>query len=523
MPGTRYLRKLLAAVLGTVAFALVFVITDYPGPGLDPDALAYLGAGESVAHRGTYTIPTSTWMNADSTSGLAHFPPGFPTALAIPIRLGLSPTESARFIEAASAFVTVAVIVLLVSATASPLSAVFLALGLFSMTSMHEVHVSVLSEPLYLACMMLTIGALFWRPDQPWRAGLAASIALMTRYVGASLIGVVVLWTLTRRGLSWAQRIRRSLVAIAPAIVLEVIWMARTRALAAEGAEEIRKFAIYGGLPGTFRQGMSTVLWWLLPDPHAWDDPMPHHRTLGAFVAIAVFALAAIGYWWLRSNGWKKEAVLAEDVRARNASALTLLRLVGLVMGAHLGMVILSRTFADPDIPFDERILSPALLLAMIALALTLTAWWRNTGLVVTRVGVAIGLLAWWLQGATATLGEARYALQWGSDLAGVQWRTSPLLQWARENATRTKTYSNWTSASYFYLHRPVRELPRRPDDATLRAFGDTLRARHAIVLMFNTEDPEFTTRAAMLRIPGIATIARVGDGVVLSVPATGR
>src|SRR5476651_864565 len=109
----------IAALLGVAAFALVLVITDPVGPGLDPDAMAYMGAAESVAAHATYRIPTAEWASADSTEPLAHFPPGYSTALAIPIRLGMSATQGARLVEATAAFVTITTFVLLVSEAAT--------------------------------------------------------------------------------------------------------------------------------------------------------------------------------------------------------------------------------------------------------------------------------------------------------------------------------------------------------------------------------------------------------------------
>ena len=48
------------------------VITDPVGPGLDPDAMSYMGAAESVAERGIYQIPAAKWTSADSTAPLMN-------------------------------------------------------------------------------------------------------------------------------------------------------------------------------------------------------------------------------------------------------------------------------------------------------------------------------------------------------------------------------------------------------------------------------------------------------------------
>src|SRR5258707_6037962 len=53
----------------------------------------------------------------------------------------------------------------------SLVAGVLLPIALFAMTSMHEVYVSVLSEPLFFACLVGTLAAMVWWPDRPLRAG----------------------------------------------------------------------------------------------------------------------------------------------------------------------------------------------------------------------------------------------------------------------------------------------------------------------------------------------------------------
>src|SRR5258708_25756981 len=95
----RLTRLVLALLLGVVAFTLVIIITEDPGPGLDPDAQAYLGAAESLAWKGSYWIPSAKWTSPDSTEALAHFPPGSSTVLALPTPFGIAPPRGARRIH----------------------------------------------------------------------------------------------------------------------------------------------------------------------------------------------------------------------------------------------------------------------------------------------------------------------------------------------------------------------------------------------------------------------------------------
>jgi hypothetical protein len=79
-----------AIFFGIAAFWGVIELTEPPGPSLDPDALAYLGAGTSLAHGHGLRVPSSTWSSNDTTAPLVHFPPGFSATIAIGTRRGSS-------------------------------------------------------------------------------------------------------------------------------------------------------------------------------------------------------------------------------------------------------------------------------------------------------------------------------------------------------------------------------------------------------------------------------------------------
>ena len=502
-------------LLGIVAFALVLVITDPPGPGLDPDALAYLGSAESLAASGSYRVPTAKWWNADSTEALAHFPPGYSTALAIPLRAGMSPTNAARLLQAIAAFITTATLVLLVADATSAIAAILLAVALFANSAMHEVHVSVLSEPMFLACLALTLAAMVRAPDRPLRAGIPAAIGILTRYAGAALVGAVVLWALARKG-SLAERLRRAAIALAPAVVLQGAWVLRTRQVA--GTKEIRKFALYGNLGATLREGAATVGQWLVPDPAIDGEVMPHHDAiaLAALGALAILVLLGLWHAWHPRWKWGRDADAEGDDSMREVRRL--LSAAGLLLGCYAGVIGLSRIVADPRIPFDDRILAPALVLGATIAAVAIACWWRRTHVDVARVAVAGALLGWLAAAGTVTWMQASYVLDEGSDLAGKAWRNSALVDWARHDGARVPLYSNWPSALWFQLHRPVRELPRDRDARTLAAFADTLRARGGMVAMYTASSPEFAPLESLRKVQGLRVVRRVGDGVVIGV-----
>lgn len=498
-------------VLGIVAFALVLQITDPPAPGLDPDALAYMGSAQSLARHGEFRAPTARWWSSDSTAALAHFPPGFATALAVPVRLGMDPMQGARLVQALSAFVIVTTLVLLVSEAAAPVAGVLLAAALFSMSSMHELHVSVLSEPLFLAFLALTLLAMVRRPDRPWLAGIAAALATLTRYAGVSVVGAVALWSFARRG-PLVTRMRNAALALLPALVSQGLWFVRTRRIG--GAEPIRKLALYGDLGATLQQGAATLTWWLVPNPDEWNEKLPHQRgaALAAGFVIVLIALAG-AYRAYRAHAARdasgKRAELPEGVRLLAATAL--------LIASYLGILLLSRLVADPNIPFDERILAPVMLLGATFAATGIALWWRNTTNELAKIAVVGGLLGWWAAAGSHTRNEATWVFEHGSDFAADQWRHSDLIDWARSEGRPYPLHTNWPVMSYFYLRRPARDVPRLAEAARMGEFVDSLRARGGRILEFTAPGIEYVPLDSMVKVPGLRVVARRRDGVVLA------
>ena len=490
-------------------------ITEPPSPGLDPDALAYLGSAESFAFHGEFRTPTAHWQSSDSTSALSHFPPGFATAIAIPVRLGMAPMQGARLVEAAAAFVTVTTLVFLVGEAAAPLAGILLATALFAMSAMHEIHLSVLSEPLFLAFVALTLAAMVSRRSAPWLAGLWSALATMTRYAGLSVIGAVVLWSVARGG-TRAERVRRGVWSLLPAAVLEGLWFVRTKLVAT--AEPIRRLAFYGGLEPSIKQGATTLASWLVPDADAALDPadaMPHRGAIAAVTGALLIAIVLTGVWRARREREASSAVKGPE--ADRSDALRLIAAAALLVTCYLGLLLLSRLVADPGIPFDERILAPVIVLGTTIAVTGIALWWRSTRAELPRIALCGALLGWWCAAASATWIDARYVMAWGSDFAGDQWRRSELLEWARTEGRAHPLFTNWPVVSYFYLGRPARDVPRLDEADLLRAFADSLRARDGRVLAFDVPGVEYLPMDSLMKAPGLRVVARLHDGAVLA------
>lgn len=493
-----------AVLLGVVAFSLVLTVTDPPGPGLDPDAMSYMGAAQALVKKGTYRIPSASWTSADSTSPLAHFPPGYSTALAVPVALGMEPPQAARLVDALAAAVTVATLVLIVSTATAAVAGAMLGAALIAAPAMATVHLSVLSEPLFLALLALTLAAMVYAPDRPLRAGITAALGAMVRYAGASLVGAVVLWAFARRA-PLRERVRRAALAALPALLLEGTWVVRTR-LAAGGAHAIRRFALYGDLGPTLVGGGVTLRDWLVPDTDP-EWPLPHRGLVALAVGVVLATFLVLGM----------RAARAEARVAPRGRAWPVLRACGLLAACYLAMIAVSRLIADPAIPLDERILAPLLLLVTTALVVAIACWWRASSSRLARSAVIVAFLGWWLSSMSVTLDDARFALGYGSDFASEQWRYSPLLDWAQTDGATHPLYTNWPAAVYFHLHRNSYTLPEKTERAVLAAFADTLRRRDGRVLLFEAPNADDVVADSLVALRGLHVVAKLGDGVVLA------
>jgi hypothetical protein len=241
--------------------------------------------------------------------------------------------------------------------------------------------------------------------------------------------------------------------------------------------------------------GFSTVVSWLVPLTS--DDTLPGR----SWIAVGVLALLVV--------------VMARGaLAARRTAASSTLAAVALLAVCYVAVLVVSRLLADPQIPFDERILVPLFLLVAVGAGLTLAAWWRAAGRIARGIA-ALFLLAWLAASFRAAEDDVEWVLENGSDFAQEQWSGSPLLAWARANAARRPLYSNWAPAIVFHLHRGAHEVPNDSTADLLRAFADTVRVRHGVVLVFDHPSPGQIGVSAIARATGLRAAARLADGTV--------
>jgi hypothetical protein len=486
-----------ALLFGGLAFAFVMVITSGAGPGLDPDAMSYVGAATSFAQHGTLRVPSSLWDDDDSTTALSVWPPGYSITMAIPQKFGASRYMSARIVMSAAAFVTATTLFALLEDAAGPWAAAAGVIGVFATPAINGVHLSVLSEPLFLACLALTLLAMVRRPSRPFIAGAAAAAAAMVRYAGFCAPAAVVLWFFFAGNKSFRERIvDAAKAAIIPVIVIAA-WVIRNISL--PDAQSGMEISIYGHFLGTFHQGLSTIADWLAPGLEG--------RALRLLSTVVLsFAIVFAG------------ARAVPVIRAREKT-VELLRADLLLLSCYVATLLAARLFVGDAIPFDFRILSPAIFLAEIAIIVCIAAFVSRAGRLAQVVTAAIAIL--WLAGSVfVSTQSAIEAITDGSDFASSDWRTSPTVDWVRSRSDGHAIFSNWPAAIYFLTNRIARDVPQSLDTADMHEFADIMRDKNGVFVAFSSRNTDYPPSDSIARRAGLVQAGQFPDGKLWIAPA---
>lgn len=502
-------RALVAALLALAMMASAFRFTAAPGPGLDPDAMSYLGAARAFVADGALRVPTAPWSSDSTTEPLSHFPPGYSLALAGPIALGADAVRAARLVQALAAGITVAAFVLALWPFAGAWGAAIGAVSLALVPSVTFVHLSVLSEPLFLMCVMLAWWSFTRRPRSAWLHGLLAAAATMVRYAGLSVAAAAALWALRDATASWRDRLRRAAFALAPSLLAMGAWSLTRARAAGQDAEPIRTVAVYGDWGPTLNEGLRTIAHQLAPT-NEWE-PVPWLAAGATLVAMAALVWSTV-----RASGEVLPDAARDDPRWE--AQRTALAAAGWLALSYVGLVVASRAFADPIIPFDFRITVPLAPLAVAAVTIVAARAWRVISRPARVFGV-LALLGWAAAAVRADRQQVVDVLADGSDFSTSDWRHSPTLAWVRTQDQARVLYTNWPCAVWFHLDRRVRGLPESLHPDSLQRFVARVRDAHGALVAWTIQSSETANTDSIVARTGLVRVATFADGAVYEAP----
>lgn len=531
-------RLLLASFLTLAALAILgafLTLTATPeGLILSDDSIAYIAGARSLLSGQGYR---EAWL--ESNQPVTHFPPAFSGTLALIGLLGADPLNGARALNSLLFGVNAALLGLLGwRATKSSLAGIVLAALFVVNDSLLRVHAAAMSEPLFLFFSLLAfLGFAFYFDANKtmWllAAGLAASLAYLTRYSGLALVATFVV-ALVLLNDTWKKRISSVAIFLAGFLPLVLAWSVRNRIVAGNATN--RTTVWHPVTAETLDQGLRTFSEFLVP-VEEWRSAW--FKTPEIFIVIIVIILLAI-LSWILMNGlrrfFKPSTPMPEVIGFTN----------GLYIFGYLASVLFSISLFDASTPLKVRILAPVYL-PLLLLLVHAGAWiWRLPSSLV-RAAVAlphpssttaggtqkrfaralvIGLGA--LIFSVSAVGQARSVSdlsKGGQGFASFKWYDSKVMDYLK-TLDGLPIYTNEPGAVYLYTGRGCRVLPERVDpvtglawdnfDAGVAKVRNDVQTGGAVLALFDV-DPQSPDYAMLTE--GLVPIMKSGGDVVYYAP----
>lgn len=415
------------SILGALSVALATRL----GVGMSADSTAYINAANNLLAGRGYTIQTGI----DELEPLTHFPPLFPTLLAIVGSLGFDPSGAARWLNLVLFAVNIVLMGLIIT-TYTDKPTWVPALGshfLLTSTAMLHIHSMAWTEPLFILSSLLGLYLLGMYIEIPKTSFLLASsivvaLGFLDRYIGVALVvaGFIGITLLGKKAL--ARRLVDGLIFATSSSLPMLLWLIRNLGVA--GNTTNRQIVFH---PPTLRHAggaLSTLSAWLLP------DAVPD--VVGWTLApIVVFILIALLMLLLRRQ---EHVNLVEFVKRRYETVPCLFLIFA---ATYLLFLIASISFFDALTPLSRRTLAPVYVSGIILATylvfnlLTEMDFGRTKAVYLT---LAILFTASYLFRATAWIASAHRD---GLGLTSTVWQQSETVRRIREFPVDTPIHSN--------------------------------------------------------------------------------
>lgn len=451
--------------IGATAFLVILLLTtNNTGPNISTDSVLYIGAAERFLSTGHLEVPLTSWDSEKHYAPLSHFPPLLPVVLAsISWLFNIDPVSAGRLLNAVCIF---ALSLMLLLPMANSFLKLFLMLAFLTGQALIYVHLWVWSEPLFLllivASLWVSSKVITQAADTRYIILLAflSSLATLTRYAGIYLfIGYGGLLLLQSN--VFKTKIRQLAGYISIYCITVIPWFLW---LSAQGSSA-RTISFYAdGLWATLVHDMlPTIVHWLVP---YW---LP---------SILKMALVSIGIASLTI------AILGRIKNFQNERINPLVYISFFLFTTYLIFIFSARLFVDSAIPFNDRILLPAL----IHLALGLSYLVEH--LIKSKTYVTVSLMILGLMIFNNILTNAprfHHTAVYGQGFTAEVWQNSETIAWLRELPPDVIIYSNGADAISALLPSTAKYTPTIHEQHHISAFAEQVKlSEPAVLVLFN-------------------------------------
>ena len=419
------------------------------GMGLVNDSFAYIIGVRNLLEGNGY----SRTAGSGEAVPLTHFPPFLSMVLTVFGAFGIDALQAIRILNICLFAVNGLLIGLVIHriTASSPFSVLGAALFLSS-ESFISIHTFALSEPLFIFQILIIILMLNSYLNEPRLyqvpiLGIMIGVAYLTRYIGVSVFGMVLLALLVIKNETRSKTQQILLYAISSAI-LPLAWSIRNARLTGNFAN--RAIFYHPISRHKWYEGIANFWDWLFPGNFNLYGRNPtFFMILLCGIIFAVFFIIVYG--------------LTKHLRSQDNNSSQLL-IITIAAGSiiYLSVLVFSMTFVDPATIFENRMIAPFYLLLVILGVIYLH---RLSRIEVRFVNIAVFLLCIVLVASFARDGFSLVSnlREDGQGFANSWWRNPEMIEdiQGMQNVT---LYSNRITALYLLTEMPAYTLPS-PED----------------------------------------------------------
>jgi hypothetical protein len=438
---------------------------------------------------------------------MMHFPPGYPMLLAVAYTLIGDLVQAARYLEVLLYCINIALIgaIAYVLSEKNVVAVMAAPLGIMLSGELLVVFSTAASEGLFMALVLGAFILLATHAQNPRShfivcAGLCLSVALVTRYVGVTLLPAALAGVWFVGKYTPSRRIRWCAALCVLSLLPLAFWILRNLIL--EGTPTNRPLVFHPVTLSELKRGIVNLANFFLPiDISPW---------------LKVGALTAVG------------AILAPElVRLRfGISAKTLFVLILTFCPIYLVFVIASMSFFDAFTEFEYRILAPVAILAMIftfAVGIRLAVSAKRAGIRWLSGVFVISVLATNLPPYMRISTDLH---QNGYYYSHRKWSESESVAFVRSIPLNVTVYSNDPHALAYRVGRRVQTLPYKIHPLSRVPTRDFAHSMHSLcesvgrgaatVVYLDQKRWYLSTAEELQDICDFGVIRRLSDGVVL-------
>jgi len=482
------------------------------GVGITADSLVYLGAAESIAAgRGVTTVASHYTPLLPAGAPLTIFPPAYPLMLAALIKLGFPVTLAAKWLNVVITAVTVLLIgIITCLGTRGSLAATIVSV-LFFVTSAQFFNIYTLAwadAPFIMFCLLALV-LIMMHVARPHRAvliaaALAAGFAMLTRYVGVTIIPAMIVTILFSRRGRPRDRLNDSVLLIIVSVLPLFPWLIRNLLLTNSAAARSLAFHLPGRSDFELFMNSLALLW------------MPWNISLGWKIPLLACAGALI----------TAVTILVISKSKENHEAAAPL-LTGTFAAMYLSFLLIYNTFMNPAVEFDTRVLAPLFVFVNLT---AVTA--------IYQIGKSRRNKSWWPAFLAAAflliVVNAAHAVPFmiqrhdnGSGYASREWSESATVDFLKRSNDGRIIYSNGVDVIAFLTGKDALRLPAKIDpvswqvnqdfDRQMEAMKIEVAQQRAVIVYFDRIQWRYylPSREELEQSYKLPVMQQLGDGVV--------